>query len=125
MRIRTLAIGLVTMLAFASCASAPSVSTAAASAAPSVAAASPTFAPVTVKFGQVGGLSDAAIFLADAKGYFKAQGITFESTPFASAALMVAPLSTNEIQVGGGAPSAGLFNAVDRGINLKIVADKG
>lgn len=127
MAIRTLAIGLAAMLAAASCSSAPTATaTAAASAAGSSAAtATPTFAPVTVKYGQVGGLSDAAIFIADAKGFFKAQGITFEATPFASAALMVAPLSTNELQVGGGAPSAGLFNAVDRGINLKIVADKG
>ncbi len=82
-------------------------------------------APVTVKFGQVGALSDAAIYIADAKGYFKEQGITFESVPFQSAALMIAPLGTNEIQVGGGAISAGLLNAYGRGINLVIVADKG
>ncbi len=126
MRIRALSIVLAAMVAASACASAPtSTATASAPAAGTGAGASPTLTPVTVKYGQVGGLSDAAIFLADAKGYFKAQGITFESTPFASAALMVAPLSTNEIQAGGGAPSAGLFNAVDRGINLKIVADKG
>jgi len=126
MRMRTVAIGLAAMLAVAACSSAPTAPATAAASAPSGAAtATPTLSPVTVKFGQVGGLSDAAIFIADAKGFFKAQGITFESTPFASAALMVAPLSTNEIQVGGGAPSAGLFNAVDRGINLRIVADKG
>lgn len=95
---------------------------AATSAAPSATAA-PT--PVTVKFGQVGSVSDAAIFIADAKGYFKEQAITLEAVPFTSAALMVAPLGTNEIQAGGGAPSAGLYNAVDRGVQLRIVADKG
>src|SRR5712692_9508503 len=81
--------------------------------------------PVTVKFGQVGAISDAAIYIADAKGFFKEQGITFESVPFQSAALMIPPLGTNEIQVGGGAISAGLLNAYGRGINLLIVADKG
>lgn len=81
--------------------------------------------PVTVRFGQVGAISDAAIYIADAKGYFKEQGITFEAVPFQSAALMIAPLGTNEIQVGGGAISAGLLNAYGRGINLVIVADKG
>src|SRR5262245_5385586 len=74
----------------------------------------PTPAPVTLKFGQVGGLSDGAIYIALAKDYFKEQGITLDITPFASAALMTAPLGTNELQVGGGALSAGLFNAVDR-----------
>jgi NitT/TauT family transport system substrate-binding protein len=93
-------------------------------AAPAV-TATPTPAPVTVKFGQVGSVSDAAIFIADAKGYFKEQGITFEAVPFTSAALMVAPLGTNELQAGGGAPSAGLYNAVNRGVQLRIVADKG
>jgi len=125
MGFRTLAIGLTALLATSACSSAPTATATAVASAATSATVTPTLTPVTVKFGQVGGLSDAAIFLADAKGYFKAQGITFESTPFASAALMVAPLSTNEIQVGGGAPSAGLFNAVDRGIKLTIVADKG
>jgi NitT/TauT family transport system substrate-binding protein len=85
----------------------------------------PTPTPVTVKFGQIGSVSDAAIFIADAKGFFKDQGITLEAVPFTSAAQMVQPLGTNEIQAGGGAPSAGLFNAVDRGVQLHIVADKG
>ncbi len=75
--------------------------------------------------GQVGGLSDGAIFIADAKGYFKEQGITLDVTPFASAAQMITPLGTNELQVGGGAVSAGLLNAHGRGINIVIVADKG
>lgn len=118
--IRTIGLGLAALLAMSACSTAAPAAPSA-----SAAAASASLTPVSVKFGQVGGLSDAAIFIADAKGFFKAQGISFESSPFASAALMVAPLSTNELQVGGGAPSAGLFNAVDRGINLKIVADKG
>lgn len=82
-------------------------------------------APVTLKIGQVGGLSDAAIYIADAKGFFKEQGIVLEATSFASAAQMVAPLGTGELQVGGGAVSAGLFNAIDRGVGIVIVADKG
>jgi NitT/TauT family transport system substrate-binding protein len=87
------------------------------------ATATPT--PVTIRFGQVGSVSDAAIFIADAKGYFKEQGITLEAVPFTSAAQMVAPLGTNDLQAGGGAPSAGLYNAVDRGVQVRIVADKG
>jgi NitT/TauT family transport system substrate-binding protein len=89
------------------------------------AAASATLSPLTVKIGQVGGISDAAIYIADAKGYFKEQGITLQSSAFASAAQMVAPLGTGELQVGGGASSAGLFNAIGRGVGMFIVADKG
>lgn len=87
------------------------------------ATASPT--PVTLKFGQVGTISDSAIFIADAKGYFKDQGITLELQTFQSAANMVAPLGTGELDAGGGAPSAGLYNAIDRGVKMRIVADKG
>ncbi|HLQ05386.1 MAG TPA: ABC transporter substrate-binding protein [Verrucomicrobiae bacterium] len=97
------------------------------SAAPASAAATATAAPapVTLKFGQVGTISDSAIFIADAKGYFKDQGITLDLQTFQSAANMVAPLGTGELDAGGGAPSAGLFNAIDRGVQMRIVADKG
>ena len=100
--------------------------TATASSAPAASAtAAATLKPVTVRFGQVGGISDGGIYLADAKGFFKAQGITLESVAFQSAANMIAPLGTGELQAGGGAPSAGLYNAIDRGIQMRIVADKG
>ena len=46
-------------------------------------------------------------------------------TPFASAAKMIAPLGRGELDVGGGTVAAGLYNAVERGIHLRIVADKG
>jgi NitT/TauT family transport system substrate-binding protein len=78
-----------------------------------------------VKFGQVGTISDAAIFIAVEKGYFKDQGISLDLQTFQSAANMVAPLGTGELDAGGGAPSAGLYNAIDRGVNMRIVADKG
>jgi len=95
----------------------------AASATGAVTTASP--APATIKFGQVGTISDSAIFIADAKGFFKEQGITLELQTFQSAANMVAPLGTGELDAGGGAPSAGLYNAIDRGVKMRIVADKG
>ena len=82
-------------------------------------------APVTIKFGQVGTISDSAIFLAQEKGYFKDQGITLDLQTFQSAANMVAPLGTGELDAGGGAPSAGLYNAINSGVQMRIVADKG
>lgn len=122
---KKLVVGPVLILAAAACgAAAPTVSPTSqtASAANS---ATPTPAPVTIKFGQVGSISDAAIFIADAKGYFKEQGITLDLQTFQSAANMTTPLGTGELDAGGGAPSAGLFNAIGRGVNIRIVADKG
>ena len=37
---------------------------------------------------------------------------------------MVAPLGTGQLDAGAGSASAGLYNAVARGIKIKIVADK-
>jgi NitT/TauT family transport system substrate-binding protein len=74
--------------------------------------------------GTVGASSDAPFFIADKKGYFKDEGLSVNFIRFDSAAKMVAPLGTGELDVGGGATSAGLYNAVERGIDIKIVADK-
>jgi NitT/TauT family transport system substrate-binding protein len=80
--------------------------------------------PVTVRVGSTNSFPDVAIFIADKKGYFQQEGITVTMVNFTSAANMVAPLGAGHLDVGGGSPSAGLYNAVARGIKLKIVADK-
>src|SRR6202011_1895743 len=61
---------------------------------------------------------------ADALGFFRDEGIEVTLTEFKSAAQMIAPLGTGELDVGGGTVSAGLYNAVARGINLKVGADQ-
>ena len=38
---------------------------------------------------------------------------------------MIAPLGVGDLDVGGGGPSAGLYNAAERKVNVKVVADKG
>jgi NitT/TauT family transport system substrate-binding protein len=74
--------------------------------------------------GVVGTSSDAPFFIADKKGYFKDAGLTVNFIRFDSAAQMIAPLGAGQLDVGGGATSAGLYNAVARGVHIKIVADK-
>jgi NitT/TauT family transport system substrate-binding protein len=64
-------------------------------------------------------------YLAEKMGYFKAEGLNVEFVPLPSAALMIAPLGAGQLDVGGGAITAGLYNAVGRGIDLRIVADLG
>jgi NitT/TauT family transport system substrate-binding protein len=78
-----------------------------------------------LRIGITGTGSDIAFLLADSKGFFAEEGIEHEFIPFASATQMVAPLSTGELDIGAGAPGAGLYNATMRNIGIKIVADKG
>jgi NitT/TauT family transport system substrate-binding protein len=69
-------------------------------------------------------MSDSGYYLADALAFFRDEGIEVTLTGFKSAAQMVAPLGTGELDVGGGTVSAGVYNAVARGVDLKIVADQ-
>jgi NitT/TauT family transport system substrate-binding protein len=78
-----------------------------------------------LKVGVVGTTSDASFFIADAKGYFKAEGLDVAFIRFDSAAKMVVPLGSGELDVGAGATSSALYNAAERRVNIKIVADKG
>src|SRR3990172_19940 len=79
----------------------------------------------TVKVGTVLHVSDAGIFIALEKGYFKEQGIETEMPRFRSAGDMMAPLGTGELHVVGGGINPGLYNAIARGIQIIAVADKG
>lgn len=77
-----------------------------------------------VKMGMLSSLTDAPIFMAIKKGYFAEEGFEIEISNFRSAANMVAPLGTGQLDTAAGSPSAGLYNAVGRGVGLRIVADK-
>jgi NitT/TauT family transport system substrate-binding protein len=80
--------------------------------------------PVTVSVGATNSTSDAPIYIADRKGYFSDEGLAVTVSNFRSAADMVAPLGTGELDAGAGSASAGLYNAFLRGVHIKIVADK-
>lgn len=80
---------------------------------------------VEVRVGTNNVVSDAPFFIANRKGYFQEQGIKITFVSFDAGPKMIAPLGTGQLQVAAGAMSAGLFNAAARGINIKVVADKG
>lgn len=84
----------------------------------------PTVKPATVKVGTLGAASDAAIYIGQEKGYFRQEDLIIEVIPFSGVPLMTAPLSTGELDVGAGTLAASLLNAIERGVSLKIVADK-
>ena len=85
---------------------------------------SPAKAADQVKIGISRTISDAGYYMADAMGFFRDEGMDVSITGFNSAAQMIAPLGTGELDVGGGTVSAGFYNAVGRGILMKIVADQ-
>ena len=79
-----------------------------------------------VKVGVSPVVSSAGIFLAYEKGYFKEQGLEIDLTYFkGSGAPMTALLGNGQLDVGAGNVSAGLYNAISSGVNVKLVADKG
>ena len=76
-----------------------------------------------VRYGTVGAGFNP--FIAMNEGYFAEQGIEVELVRFDSAVNMIAPLGAGQIDTGSGAIGAGLWNAVARGVNLRVVADAG
>lgn len=82
-------------------------------------------AQATVRVGITNVSTDVGFFIAHKKGYFRDEGLNVTFTEFNSAAKMIAPLGTGQLDVGGGTVSAGLYNAVARRIDIKVVADKG
>jgi NitT/TauT family transport system substrate-binding protein len=85
--------------------------------------AAATQALARVRMGVLGVLPEAGIFIALEQGYYREQGIELDLTQFDSAARMVPSLGTGQLDAGDGSHSAGLFNAVARGIGIKLVAD--
>ena len=77
-----------------------------------------------VSVGTVGNSSDAGFFIAMDRGYFAAEGLEVTFTPFDGAQKMMAPIGQGELDVGGGAASASLYNSAARGIGIRIVADR-
>jgi len=78
-----------------------------------------------VRLGDLLAISNAGIYIAIEKGYFKEQGIRNEITTFASAGKAQPALAVGEIEVSVGTTSAGLYNAIAEGAGYRIVADKG
>jgi NitT/TauT family transport system substrate-binding protein len=78
-----------------------------------------------VNVGLGGSSVDTAFYLARDKGYFKDENINVNFIVFTAGSQEIAPLGTGELEVGSGAASVGLYNAIARGVGLRIVADKG
>jgi NitT/TauT family transport system substrate-binding protein len=77
-----------------------------------------------IKVGTVGRPDMAAFELAYHRGYFARQGIQIKDVPASSGQEFAVALATNQVQVASGVPNAALFNALNRGIDIRLVADQ-
>jgi NitT/TauT family transport system substrate-binding protein len=78
---------------------------------------------VPVKVGVSGRPDQAPLELAMRRGYFEKQGLAVEFVQANSGEEMVPSLAANKLQAGSGSLNAGLFNALNRGIDIRLVAD--
>ncbi|HEY7061493.1 MAG TPA: ABC transporter substrate-binding protein [Chloroflexota bacterium] len=85
------------------------------------AAVPPLSPPVAVKVGGLGIAAEAGIYIAMGKGYFRDEGLDVEFIQFGRGAEQMPALATGELHFGSGAPDPSHFNAVARGIDVKIV----
>ena len=79
---------------------------------------------VKIRVGITNTATDVGFWVAHKKGYFAAEGLDVSFVPFNSAAQMIVPFASGDLEVGGGAPSAALYNAIGRGIDVRMVSDK-
>lgn len=79
----------------------------------------------TVRVGHLPSSLFAPLYVADAKGYFEAEGITLELTPLKSGQDGVPMLANDQLDVMVAGVSAGMFNALEQGIAFKVVGSMG
>ncbi|HEX7055528.1 MAG TPA: ABC transporter substrate-binding protein [Burkholderiales bacterium] len=81
--------------------------------------------PATVKLGwTLGSITLAGVYVAMEKGYFRDANINVELVTVDNINALIAPIATGQIDIATGGPSAGFFNALARGVKLRIVADQ-
>lgn len=89
---------------------------------PTLEAAAPP-ARTTVKVRVHGRPEQAQFEIAYRRGYFDRLGLDMDPVPLGVGAEVTQAIATNQIQVGSVTPNAALFNALGRGINVRLVAD--
>ena len=67
---------------------------------------------------------DVGLFIAQERGYFRDEGLDVSLTHIDSAVKMMPLLGTGDLDVGGGATTAALYNAADRKIDVRVVASR-
>ena len=76
----------------------------------------------SVSMGYIPVMNFAPVFVAKELGYFAEQGLDVELRAFAGGSEMIAQIATNDLNAGIGGAGPGLFNAVNGGLPVKIIA---
>ncbi len=79
-------------------------------------------APLKLTVGEVPGTPSSGIYLAMAHGYFAEEGLEVETAPFDAGERTIPALATGQIEISASGLSAGLYGAISRGAELKVVA---
>src|SRR5581483_12439123 len=98
-------------------------SAAAAGASGAAAAANPA-GSITLKVGTQHVATDGPMYIAQEKGYFKDQGLNVQFTDV-NGEEAISSVATGQLDISVGAIYAGLFNAIGRGLEIRLVATKG
>ncbi len=83
------------------------------------------FASNQIKIGVLRLTSSAPIFIGLEKGFFSEEGIELKPIYFKSAQPVALALASGDIDIGATGLTAGLYNAMAKGLQATIVADKG
>ncbi|HEY8414394.1 MAG TPA: ABC transporter substrate-binding protein, partial [Thermaerobacter sp.] len=92
---------------------------------PGLAGVPPLQQEVTIKIAEDGAPSGAGFYIATEKGYFRDLCIKPEFVTFESSAYMLPALAAGQVQVAGGVLSVGLWNAIQSGLDIRLIATKG
>jgi ABC-type nitrate/sulfonate/bicarbonate transport system substrate-binding protein len=84
-----------------------------------------TFETVTVKVVTLPFITFAPYYIGLEEGYFEHYGIDVELVEFTVQEEILPALASGQVDVSSGLVSAGMFNAIARGSDIKITADKG
>jgi ABC-type nitrate/sulfonate/bicarbonate transport system substrate-binding protein len=116
-------------------ASAPASSAPAQAAAPAAAPAAPAAAgrvvapqldpPQTVRFSYTQIAAETPVYLAIEHGYFRELGINADLIPMTNATETMPMLTADQLDFGSQAISPAFFNAVARGVGIRMVGDRG
>jgi NitT/TauT family transport system substrate-binding protein len=82
----------------------------------------PLTPPVAVRVADLQVGHYVGLYVALARGYFESEGLAISLEPFDTAERVIPPMATGQADVAIPGMSAGLLNAVARGVALKIVA---
>lgn len=79
---------------------------------------------VTINAGILGIMSgDAGFVMAKERGYFQERGLDVKFQQFVSGAVIMAPLSAGQLDLGQGGTAIGTFNGIKRGLPIIAVAN--